>query len=44
MPKQQVKCSQIHFRCETAVKERIERYVEAYNQKHGHIQKRMQLK
>lgn len=39
MPKQQVKCSQIHFRCEDKVRDDLADYVEAYNDKYGHIQK-----
>lgn len=39
MPKIQIKCDTIHFRCESEFKRQIQDYVDAYNERYGHIQK-----
>ena len=40
MGKEQIKTSEIHFRCEDALKHQIDNYVVRYNEKYGHIKKR----
>ena len=40
MGKEQIKTSEIHFRCEEDFDRQLVHYVERYNLKYGHIQKR----